>query len=141
MSLIIDIADAVTLSLNEGSFDPAFDAYRKYVPVSELSDLATLTVTVVPKSVEIVSASRSQDYFDCTIDVGIQQKIDTDDSDAVDALSDLAEQVIDHLRHTNLTDPAASWTGIANDPIFSVDNFDNQRVFTSLISVTYRARR
>jgi hypothetical protein len=78
MSVITDIADAVVASLNAGTFSEPFTAERLHQPSFELADLQTLRVSVVPKSLEIRNASRQHSFFDCTIDVGLQQKVDDD---------------------------------------------------------------
>jgi hypothetical protein len=139
---VIDVADAVVASLNAGSFGVPFTAERKYVPAVDLSDLAELKVTVVPKSAEITTATRTSSYFDCTIDIGIQQKVNPNEPAELDALSDLAEQIVDHLRLSPLDAlPEAAWLSIAHEPVFAPEHLDQQRVFTSVISVTYRVRR
>lgn len=142
MSVVIDVADAVVASLNVGSFPLPFTAVRKYLPAVELSDLAALNVTVVPKAVEITAATRTSSYFDCTIDIGIQQRVNPDEPAELDALADVAEQIVDHLRLRPLdTLPAAAWMSIAHEPMFVPEHLDQQRVFTSVVSVTYRVRR
>ncbi|HNO80354.1 MAG TPA: hypothetical protein PKN33_20090 [Phycisphaerae bacterium] len=142
MSTVIDVADAVVASLNAGSFGAPLTAVRKYVPTVELSDLAELNVTVVPKSAEITTATRTSSYFDCTIDIGIQQKVNPDETAELDALANLAEEVIDHLRLSSLDAlPGAAWLSIAHEPVFAPEHLDQQRVFTSVVSVTYRVRR
>jgi len=55
---------------------------------------------------------------------------------------DQYEQVADHLRMQRLDGlPEAVWLRIANEPVFAPEHLDQQRVFTSVISVTYRLRR
>lgn len=140
MSTILDIADAVTASLNAGPFNPALSAERRYQPAFELADLAALKVSVVPKSVTISNATRTDGYFDCAIDIGVQKKI-ADDSE-LDGLVDLVEQIADHLRQKRLDDaPDAAFVSIANEPVFAPEHMDQQRVFTSILTVTYRVRR
>ncbi len=142
MSTVIDIADAVVASLNLGSFEPPVTAVRKYVPAVELSDLVELSVTVVPKSAEITTATRTSSNFDCTIDIGVQQKVNPEEPTELDALADLAEQIVDHLRLKSLDGfSGAAWLSIANEPVFAPEHLDQQRVFTSVVSVTYRVRR
>ncbi len=142
MSTVIEVADAVVASLNAGSFTPPFTAARKYVPAVELSDLVDLNITVVPKSLEISTATRTGSHFDCTIDIGIQQKVNPDEPAELDALSDLAEQIVDHLRLQPLDAmPEAAWLSITHEPVFAPEHLDQQRVFTSVVSVTYRVRR
>lgn len=140
MSTILDIADAVTASLNAGPFNPALSAERRYQPAFDLAELAALKVSVVPKSVTISNATRESGYFDCAIDIGVQKKI-ADDSE-LDGLVDLVEQIADHLRQMRLDDaPEAAFVSIANEPVFAPEHLDQQRVFTSVLTVTYRVRR
>ncbi|MCK6458123.1 MAG: hypothetical protein L6Q92_16535 [Phycisphaerae bacterium] len=140
MSTILDIADAVTSALNTGPFDPALNAERRYQPAFDLADLAALKISVVPKSLTISNATRTDGYFDCAIDIGVQKKI-ADDAE-VDSLVALVEQIADHLRQKRLDDaPEAAFVSIANEPVFAPEHLDTQRVFTSVLTVTYRVRR
>jgi len=141
-SVVVQVADAVVASLNAGSFSVPFVAQRRYRPTFDLAELDTLRVSVVPKSIEIANATRGRNQFDCVIDIGVQQKIDTDDTGAIDALMDLVQQIIDHLRKQQLDDlPEAAWLRIANEPVFAPEHLDQQRVFTSVVTVTYRMWR
>lgn len=140
MSTILYIADAVTASLNAGPFTPALDAERRFQPAFELPDLADLKISVVPKSVTITNATRESGYFDCAIDIGVQKKI-ADDAE-IDALVDLVEEIADHLRQKRLDSfPDAAFVSITNEPVFAPEHLDTQRVFTSVLTVTYRVRR
>jgi hypothetical protein len=140
MSVITDIADAVVASLNAGTFSESFTAERLHQPSFELADLQTLRVSVVPKSMEIRNASRQHSFFDCTIDVGLQQKVD--DDARVDELLVLAEQIADHLRLRRLDDyPEAAWMAIEHDPVVAAEHLDQHRQLTSVLSVTYRVKR
>ncbi|QKK08472.1 MAG: hypothetical protein HND58_09985 [Planctomycetota bacterium] len=140
MSTLIAIADAVTASLNAGSFGQPFNAERLYQPAFELADLADLKVSVVPKGVTIATASRDGSYFDCAVDVGIQKKI-ADDAE-IDGLVDLAEEIADHLRMKRLDDePEAVWLSIEHEPVVAAEHLEQQRALTSILTVTYRVRR
>jgi len=142
VSVILDIADAVVASLNAGSFALEFEAERKYQPVFELHDMQTLRVSVVPKSLAITTAARDSGFFDCAIDIGVQKKVNADDSAELDALMNLVEQIADHLRMKRLDDsPNAAWLGIANEPVFAPEHLEQWRQFTSVLTVTYRVRR
>ena len=142
MSVIVDVADAVVASLNGGSFSLPFTAERKYLPAVELADLAALHVTVVPKSVAISTATRDSSYFDCAIDIGIQKKVNPDDPAELDVLVNLAQEIVDHLRLKQLpTLPAAAWLNIAQEPVFAPEHLDQERAFTSVLTVSYRLRR
>lgn len=140
MSTILDIADAVVASLNAGTFAQPVQAERRYQPTFELPDLAELKVSVVPKAVTITNATRTDGYFDCAVDVGVQKKI-ADDAE-IDAMVNLVEELADHLRQKRLDDaPEAGFVSIANEPVFAPEHLDTQRVFTSVLTVTYRVRR
>lgn len=141
MSTMIQLADAIVASLNAGSFGQRFQAERHYQPVVELQQLQQLKVTVVPKSVSISAASRQDSFFDCAVDIGVQRKI-SDDPEVLDGLMQLVEEIADHLRFKRLDGfPAAAWLSIENDPIFAPDHLEKERVFTSVLTVTYRVRR
>jgi hypothetical protein len=142
VSTINQIADAIVQSLNTGSFSMAVEAQRCYQPVHGLSQLQELRVSVVPKSLTATIATRSDGFFDCAIDVGIQQKVDADDQEALDGLMHLVEEIGDHLRFHKLDAfPNAAWLALENTPIFAPEHLEKERVFTSVLTVTYRVRR
>ncbi|MFO0839605.1 MAG: hypothetical protein U1D55_13900 [Phycisphaerae bacterium] len=142
MSTIIDIADAIVASLNAGTFSQPFEAERKYQPVFELPDMQTLHVSVVPRSVAITTATRESSYFDCAVDVGVQRKVNPDEPTELDELMNLVEEIADHLRMKRLDEAQqAAWVAIENEPAFASEHLDQQRVFTSVLTVTYRVRR
>lgn len=143
MSLVTDIADAVVVEINGapgGTFSQTFTAVRKVLPLFELSELAELKVTVVPKSVTITGATRAASQYEITVDIGVQKKVGKDiDTDLV-ALGTLVDEIADYLRYLPLANvPGAAWVSIANDPVWAPDHLAEQRVFTSVLTVTYRA--
>ena len=151
MSLATDIADAVTAGLNSaapGSFGEAFVAQRRVLPVYELEQLADLKVTVVPKSVEITGSTRAASQYEITIDIGVQRKLSVGSGDPdteVDALGALVDQIAAYLRQRPLAAlpgagaPWVSWVSMTNDPVYAPEHLHEHRVFTSVLSVTYRA--
>jgi hypothetical protein len=142
MSTISDIADAVAASLNNASFSQPITAQRKYLPAVDLAELSELHVTVVPRTVTITTATRDSSYFDCVIDVGIQKKINPDEMAELDALVNLAEEIVDHMRMRELDSyPGAAWLSTTHEPIFAPEHLDQERAFTSVVSATYRVRR
>lgn len=140
MSVIVALADAVAASLNGGSFGTPFTAQRLHQPSFDLAELATLRVSVVPKSESIATASRGHSFFDCAIDVGVQKKV-ADDAE-VDALLDLVEEIADHLRLKRLEEhPSAAWLSIEHDPVVAAEHLDQNQQLTSVLTVTYRVKR
>jgi dTDP-D-glucose 4,6-dehydratase len=137
---ILQLADAVTASLNAGTFGQQFTALRLHQPSFDLPELQTLRVSVVPKSLTIQNASRQHTFFDCAVDVGIQQKVDNDNR--VDELLDLAQEITDHLRLQRLASyPQAAWLAIQHDPVVASEHLDQNRQLTSVLTVTYRVKR
>lgn len=143
MSLIVDIADAVAAELNAapaGTFDPAFTAMRRVLPEFELSDLAELKVTVVPKAIEISASSRSGGQSDFQIDIGVQKKLGKDLDTEVATLCELVDTIASYLRRRTISGaPTVAWVRTRNDPIYAPEHLAEQRVFTSVLSLTYRS--
>ncbi|NLX60076.1 MAG: hypothetical protein GXY74_13440 [Phycisphaerae bacterium] len=145
MSLVINIADAVTAELNvapAGTFDPAITAVRRVLPEFELADLAELKVSVVPKSVMITGSTRGVSQYEISVDIGVQRKLGKDLDSEVVVLGTLMDQIADYLRRRQLSAaPYAAWIGIAHEPVYAPEHLAEQRVFTSVLTVTYRAMR
>lgn len=143
MSTIAAIADAVAAHINAGTFSQPVNAVRMYQPAFTLEDLAELRVSVVPRTVGIAAASRDSSTFECVVDVGVQKKLPAEGADSeIDGLLDLVEEITDHLRLKRLPDaPEAAWAGIAHEPVVSTESLEQHRVFTSVLSITYRVRR
>jgi hypothetical protein len=142
MGLAIDIADAVAAELNSapaGTFPPAFTAVRRVLPAFDLADLADLKVSVVPKRIEI-TGSASQ--YEIAVNIGVQKKLGKDLDSEVQALGTLVDRIADYLRRRPLGQaPFAAWAGIAIDPVYAPEHLAEQRVFTSVLTVSYRAVR
>ena len=148
MALVIDIADAVAGLLNgeDADFSQDFEAQRRVRPNFELADLADLRVTVVPKGFEASVASRSLSQYDVQVDVGIQKKLAAggDEDTEVATMCGLVEEIADFLKGNRLegTGWSASWVRPAvNDPVYSTEHLAEKRVFTSVLTLTYRVMR
>ena len=145
MSAILDVADAVVNELNMAEpdvFSVDFAAVRKVLPAYELAELAELKVTVVPKRVEISGSTRSVSQYDLAVDIGIQKKLGKDLDAEIVALSTLVDEIADYFRGLPLGDaPWAAWVHTANDPVYAPEHLAEQRVFTSVLTVTYRAMK
>ena len=145
MSTVIDIADAVAAEINAagtGTFSEAFVAVRKVLPVYELPDLAELKVTVVPKRVEISGATRAASQYEIAVDIGVQKKVGKDLDTEVAALGTLVDEIADYLRRRPLsTAPFAVWINIVNEPVYAPEHLAAQRVFTSVLTITYRCMK
>jgi len=139
VSTIIDIADAVTGELAGGSFSQPFTPQRSVLPNCELADLQDLRVTVVPRGVEITGSSRALSQHDVQIDVGVQRKLGTDLDTEVAELVGLVEEIAEFLKRRPLAAvPQACWVKTTNEPVYAPDHLAEKRLFTSVLTLTYR---
>lgn len=143
MSTISALADAVAEHINAGSYAQPVSAVRTYQPAFTLEELGELRVSVVPRTTTVTAASRDSSTYEHVLDVGVQKKLPAeDDQTAIDELLELTEAIGDRLRHTRLAGfPEAAWMGLAHEPIVSSESLEQHRVFTSVLSITYRVRR
>ena len=142
MALAMDIADAVVAELASGSFSQAIAPQRMVLPEFDLASLADLRVTVVPKAVEINGSTRSVSQYDVQVDIGVQKKLGKDLDAEVPALCELVDEIAAFLKQRPLAAaPYAAWVRSANEPIYAADHLAEQRVFTSVLTVTYRAMK
>ncbi len=142
MAGITEIADAVAAELNAGSFSQAFTAERRYRPVFDLPEMGTLHVTVVPQGMTIETAGRGRNQQDYRIDIAIQKKFENGDAAELDPLMALVEQIADHFRFRRLEGlPEAVWVKTENAPIYAAEHMEQNRVFTSVLTLTFRVVR
>lgn len=143
MSTISALADAVAEHINAGTYAEPVSAVRTYQPAFTLEELGELRVSVVPRTTTVTAASRESSTFEHVLDVGVQKKLPAEDNQAaIDELLELTEAIGDRLRHTRLAgSPEAAWAGLAHEPVVSSESLEQHRVFTSVLSVTYRVRR
>ena len=148
MALVIDIADAVVALLNgeDADFSQSFTAQRRVRPSFEPADLADLRVTVVPKAEETSFATRGLAQYDVQVDVGIQKKLPAgaDEDVEVATMCGLVEEIAEFLRGKALegTGWRAVWARPAvNEPVYAADHLAEKRIFTSVLTLTYRAMK
>jgi hypothetical protein len=150
--MIQDVAQAVADALNDGAFAGEFTAARTALPVFDLRDLGTLTVSVVPRKQEISPLDRASDRHDVQVDVAVAKKVEATDNNTIDALLDLVQRIMDHLNRRNLEEsatPSATralggqylWRRVQNAPVYSPDHLREKRLFISVITLTYSVMR
>lgn len=139
MALIVEIADAVVDELNAGSFEADFTAARDYRPRFTPADLKELRVTVVPRALSVEAESRARQCVDATIDIAIQRRLDSETTEEIDPLMELVDQIVAFwkLRRPSSLSQALC-VEVANEPIYAVEHLDQLRVFTSVVSLTFR---
>jgi len=138
---ILALADAVVAELNATTFSQPLTAERHYQPVFELSEMAELKVSVVPRSVASKALDRSRDGFDYRIDVAVQRKVEPTMGN-LDALMELVEEIADHFRTQRLSDfPQARCIEVVNEPVYANEHLEEFRQFTSILTLTYQVWR
>lgn len=142
MFVTFQTADAVAAELNNaeaGTFSQEFTAIRKTIPTHTLKELANLKVIVVPNSVEIEKANRSQDYYTIKVDVGIQKKIGPDIETEVAQLAALTGELVEYLTRKQLAAmPGLQWHKTENSPIYDLETLEQMQVYLSVITVSYK---
>ena len=141
MSRTLDISDAVVAELAgapPGTFALSFTPRRRVLPQFELGELKDLHVTVVPRAVEITSATRAHSQHDVQIDIGVQKRLGKELESEIEPLVELVEQIAAYLGRRPLGSIPAVWVRTANDPIYAAEHLAEDRVFTSVLTVSYR---
>jgi hypothetical protein len=140
MPVLPEIAQRVADELNGQPFGQAFTAQRHYRPQFSLEELATLRVSVVPRSLTLATASRAKSTWEVAVDVAIQRRLqDPGNIPEIDTLVALVEEVIAFLDGRRLAAYSqATFVGVENDPAYALDHMDELSVFTSVVTVRYR---
>lgn len=146
-AVLLLIADAVKDALAAApaeTFGLPFTPTRAWLPEYTIEELASLKVTVAPGTVESTPLSRAEDEATYTATVGVQKKVDPARALDMDPLGLLVEQIADYLNRKHLDlggGLAAKFRSYAIDPAVSPELLVEQRVFTSVITLTYRLAR
>lgn len=134
------LADQVVLAINAAPPAPGVLAVRRMSPVIDLATMGEgVHLTVIPRSLTPTPGTRGGAMYDMAIDVGVQRRVDPDNLAACDAMLTIVQAIIVRLYAGNLPGLAGLRPiSIENDPAFAADHLANFRVFTSVLTVTYR---
>ena len=138
MSRPVEIAIALVSALNS-EFPGEFVAERSWIPGKDLKDLGQLAVTVTPRAGTATAVTRTSKTDDVIVDIGIQKKLGADLDGEADELAGLAEDIFDWLWSERPALSGAKFIEAQHDPYVVAEHLQQLRVFTSLITVTYRA--
>jgi hypothetical protein len=138
IDMFLQLAEKIVQTLNSGSFALPFTTVRTLFPFYELKDLSTLRVTVVPKSVNITTASRSSSEFDYQVDIAIQKAVKSPDDSEVTALTELALAIAKSFRNKIYQDIGAVCFKQSIDPLYSVEHIQPPSVFTSVVTLNFK---
>ncbi len=138
-STALEIADAIVDTLKTINYgDSALPAVRSLFPFYELKDLATLKVTVVPKSVDIQSFGRSASEFDYEIDIAVQKAVSSPDISEVGNLADLVMTIAKAFKkkvYTTVGNAACYKQSIS---LYSAEHIQPPSVFTSVLTLNFK---
>lgn len=149
-SKVAQVADAVKALLDANAWTignpigATFVAERVFVPEAKTEDLADLRVTVLPASIAIARESRNSHRHGYAISVAVRKRVQSEDTEELDPLLEVAELVLDTLRSNPISTAdlgALSAVEVSSEPIFSVAMIQTERVFLAVCTVTYPAVR
>lgn len=136
----IDLADSLVAALNTAI--PGLNALRRYVLPIRREDLVTTTVSVLPDSESQVVQNRSSNETTIVLNIVVQKAVNPVINAEVDVMVKLVESIkalYDEggtLRNSTLAD--CVWNGeLSNTPLWIAEHLYEQKVFSSIIKVTY----
>jgi hypothetical protein len=136
------MAQAISTLLNGGSFSIPFESQVLLKPLFDLTDLGDLKVTVVPVSLGLERIARGISSGRYEIDIAVQQKLPAEDIDTViESLMDLVLEIAQFLDGTALEYVSGKHTAALKTdikPIYSMEHLAEYKVFTSIVTVTYK---
>lgn len=145
-SVMVSLTSALKTSIDGGSFSQAFTNQRIYLPQFDVEELAdSIRVSIVPNSsASLISNRNGKAVESHIIQIAVQKKVANDVAE-IDDLMLLVQELYDHLRQNDLTviidQGTATLVDCEVDPIFIPDHLKAYRVFTSVITATYKIGR
>ena len=146
---ISQVAEQVKVTLNAGSYSQSVTGDRRWLPEYNISELGTLTVTVVPNAESVESIGRTNVRDEYTIDIGIQKLLgthkpgDTAYISEIDGLVKVAKEIADRFRvspnHTLNTTPKARWIRTEIPAPYSPDDLKEHGVFMTVVRLTFKS--
>lgn len=148
MSILADIADAITSEINAQSWSLDFIATRQNAVRLRREQACDVSVTVTPneKTSETITRNKTRDI--CTFYVGIQKALTSDDNSQTDELIDLGEEIQEYFdQGLPLTDypttvcEATSFGADTDTPWMNVQDQDQLLLYTGVVRLTFRIHR
>jgi hypothetical protein len=147
MSSILAIADALVALLvtgnNAGWFPlPIGNIDRRWAPDWQISDVANLRCSVIPRTETRTRLTRIGDDFTPVIDIALMRHLPQSaglETTAVDAYAEMAQSVADIIARDQLTAvPTARLVSVTLEPIIDQERLVNHRCVFSVISTSWR---
>lgn len=138
MVTILQVADSVVARINAAELSRVVESERCYVPSFDLVDMKSLRVSVVPREITIGAHDRTTSRYHARIDVAVQQKFAAGSNVEIDPLVGLVEEIADLFRLQRLPSlPAARCTEIEIPVLYSAEHWEQNRLFTSVMTLTF----
>lgn len=144
--MIQEITKALTEQISAGTFTAAYPtvtAVRDYLPNYDLEQLHDLRITVLPRELEVATASRGTEDHAYGVAIVIAKRTGGTTQE-VDDLLEFVEELIRKIRSGTLPESAEnpwpagiSWKAVAIDPMWSQEHLSERRVFFTAVSLTY----
>lgn len=134
---VLQVADAVQADLVE----LGYEVERRIQPYRETVEYEQLRITVVPRSATNTKADRKRRNHECTVDVGVQQRMEASDAttEEIEGLLDLVHSIDARLADAKrLTSIGAVWLRSEYAPLYLPEHLFEKRLFTSVLRVDYR---
>jgi len=137
MSRATALAEAIKDNLNDdGDFSMEFTAVRAYRIFYSVKELKTLRVTVLSPVIEQSMISRRGNADVCGVDIVVQKYAKPTDTETLDALSDLVEEIGEFFRSTG--HKKWVWLGTEIAVPYDLEDLSESFVFTSVIHLRYQ---
>lgn len=140
---IIQIAEAVKVTLAAATLSQSFTPTRKYLPRYIVKDKPGLLVTVLPFGLKSDQETRATIDDETKVQIGIEKKLDADDTTAADALMLLMQEIAGVFEGKQLANYGsyATCSRVEYPAIYSADDLERNGVFVSVITLTFNESR
>jgi len=146
MPIDLQLCEKVRQTLADARLSQPLTPTVTKTPKANLEELATLLVLIVPVGKSSAFSTRGDDVEETyAINVGVQKQAPTDDD--FDDLSMLRDEIFEYIsrKHRRSFDLGeyvmARLTSTTNEPPYEVEHLKRDRVFTSVIELTYTVHR
>ena len=148
-TVVVDVVESIVTILNAATLSIPFVATRDYLHHYDRSDLEPIQVLVVPEILEVsawdLRPRRSWDWgiaiwIDYLFEVGTDGQLDPT---VIDPVMTLVQEVIDLFPPGDVpaNTPNSRLIHAENEPVYDPEEFDQFRVFSTKVLLTFRTTR
>lgn len=133
----IDVASAVSSSIDAETFSDGATVSVTRNPASSLEGMSGTRIEVVPGELQRTRVTRSMTEESVSADIHVEKLVDLSDIDSeIDSMLDLSYSVFQHVMNT----PPSGWKLSPEDtqePVYSIDDIRQTGEFRSVIRATF----